>query len=143
MCVNAFHNFNGVVVEKYDVTRPDRPHEVAAEYGNQGLDFKGVPREGFGWVNASIALALGIIDAHQRRALENLTPWETYRKATEAMAIHDDDNGGLGDIEHLRLHRTKTGLAHEAVPEGDPKHSKSLGQLAHSMAQGVRAHKSG
>jgi len=46
MVTKAFVDFNGVVVEKYDVTRPIDPHRVTAEYGNQGADFKGVPREG-------------------------------------------------------------------------------------------------
>jgi alpha,alpha-trehalase len=46
MITKAFVDFNGVVVEKYDVTRPIDPHKVDAEYGNQGGDFKGVAREG-------------------------------------------------------------------------------------------------
>jgi alpha,alpha-trehalase len=46
MMTKAFVDFNGVVVEKYDVTRVDAPHRVDAEYGNQGLDFKGVAKEG-------------------------------------------------------------------------------------------------
>jgi len=46
MITKAFVDFNGVVVEKYDVTRPIDPHRVDAEYGNQGLDFKGVAKEG-------------------------------------------------------------------------------------------------
>jgi len=46
MVTKAFVDYNGVVVEKYDVTRPKDPHRVDAEYGNQGLDFKGVAREG-------------------------------------------------------------------------------------------------
>jgi len=46
MMTKAFVDFNGVVVEKYDVTRADAPHRVDAEYGNQGLDFKGVAKEG-------------------------------------------------------------------------------------------------
>lgn len=46
MITKAFVDFNGVVVEKYDVTRPIDPHRVDAEYGNQGLDFKGVATEG-------------------------------------------------------------------------------------------------
>jgi alpha,alpha-trehalase len=46
MVTKAFVDFNGVVVEKYDVTRPKDPHKVEAEYGNQGSDFKGLPREG-------------------------------------------------------------------------------------------------
>lgn len=47
MVTKAFVDFNGVVVEKYDVTRQIDPHKVEAEYGNQGSDFKGVPREGY------------------------------------------------------------------------------------------------
>ena len=46
MITKAFVDFNGVVVEKYDVTRPVDPHRVDAEYGNQGLDFVGVVKEG-------------------------------------------------------------------------------------------------
>lgn len=46
MITKAFVDFNGTVVEKYDVTRPIDPHRVDAEYGNQGMDFKGVSREG-------------------------------------------------------------------------------------------------
>ena len=46
MVTKAYVDFNGTVVEKYDVTRPIDPHRVDAEYGNQGLDFKGVSREG-------------------------------------------------------------------------------------------------
>ena len=46
MVTKAFFDFNGVVVEKYDVTRPVDPHKVSAEYGNQGADFKGVAKEG-------------------------------------------------------------------------------------------------
>lgn len=47
MITKAFVDFNGVVVEKYDVTRPVDPHRVDAEYGNQGLGFKGVAKEGY------------------------------------------------------------------------------------------------
>jgi alpha,alpha-trehalase len=46
LITKAFVDFSGVVVEKYDVTRPVDPHRVEAEYGNQGLDFCGVAREG-------------------------------------------------------------------------------------------------
>ncbi|KAF7165928.1 hypothetical protein CNMCM5623_009920 [Aspergillus felis] len=86
MITKAFVDFNGVVVEKYDVTRPIDPHRVDAEYGNQGVDFKGAPREGFGWVNASYVYGLEFLNAHQRRALGAITPWETYSKA---IAVQD------------------------------------------------------
>jgi alpha,alpha-trehalase len=46
MVTKAFVDFNGVVVEKYNVTRAMDAHRVEAEYGNQGADFRGVPREG-------------------------------------------------------------------------------------------------
>ncbi|KAJ6017562.1 Neutral trehalase [Penicillium sp. IBT 35674x] len=84
MITKAFVDFNGVVVEKYDVTRPIDPHRVDAEYGNQGTDFKGAPREGFGWVNASYVYGLEILNAHQRRSLGTITPYDTYKKAIDA-----------------------------------------------------------
>ncbi|KAF2260919.1 neutral trehalase [Lojkania enalia] len=87
MVTKAFVDFNGVVVEKYDVTRPIDPHKVEAEYGNQGSDFKGVPREGFGWVNASYIYGLELLSAHQKRALGALTPWDSFVKATEALGM--------------------------------------------------------
>lgn len=84
MITKAFVDFNGVVVEKYDVTRPIDPHRVDAEYGNQGTNFKGAPREGFGWVNASYVYGLEILNAHMRRSLGAITPYETYKKAVLA-----------------------------------------------------------
>ncbi|KAI5922720.1 glycoside hydrolase family 37 protein [Camillea tinctor] len=81
MITKAFFDFNGVVVEKYDVTRPVDPHRVDAEYGNQGLDFKGVAKEGFGWVNASYVYGLQFINTDMKRALGTLTPYDTYEKA--------------------------------------------------------------
>lgn len=68
----AFVDFNGTVPEKVNLIDFRRPnylvcllatyiqfdavklsHMVDAEYGNQGLDFKMVPREGFGWMNCA------------------------------------------------------------------------------------------
>ncbi|EFX01557.1 neutral trehalase [Grosmannia clavigera kw1407] len=83
MITKAYYDFNGVVVEKYDVTRPVDPHRVDAEYGNQGLDFKGVAKEGFGWVNASYVYGLQMIQAHARNALGTMTPWEAFTAAIE------------------------------------------------------------
>ncbi|KAK0287378.1 alpha,alpha-trehalase nth1 [Friedmanniomyces endolithicus] len=90
MCTKAFVDFNGVVVEKYDVTQQISPHKVEAEYGNQGSDFKGVATEGFGWVNASYVYGLQIVNAHMKRALGAVTTWDTFKKMTE----------GHGDAEH-------------------------------------------
>lgn len=39
-------DYNGAIAEKYDVTQLKNPSKVDAEYGNQGLDFKGVNVEG-------------------------------------------------------------------------------------------------
>ena len=49
----AFVDFNGVVPEKFDAVKLS--HLVDAEYGNQGVDFKMVPREGFGWMNGTFS----------------------------------------------------------------------------------------
>ncbi|KAJ6103199.1 alphaalpha-trehalase nth1 [Penicillium sp. IBT 16267x] len=92
MITKAFVDFNGVVVEKYDVTRPIDPHRVDAEYGNQGVDFKGAPREGFGWVNASYVFGLEILNAHQRRALGTIAPYDTFNKA---LAVQDKDEDDI------------------------------------------------
>ncbi|RFU36178.1 hypothetical protein B7463_g177, partial [Scytalidium lignicola] len=89
MITKAFVDYNGVVVEKYDVTRSVDPHRVDAEYGNQGSDFKGVAKEGFGWVNASYVYGLQITNAHMRRALGTLTPYPQYAKATEIQDLGD------------------------------------------------------
>lgn len=44
-------------------------HKVQVEYGNVGVDFKYVPREGFGWMNASYQIGLTCLTKHLRRAL--------------------------------------------------------------------------
>ena len=48
MMTRVFRDFNGTVVEKYDVTKKaaGRPHCVDAEYGNQGSHFMYAPQEG-------------------------------------------------------------------------------------------------
>ena len=47
MITKVFVNYNGTVVEKYDVTQLKSSHKVGAEYGNQGLNFKYAPEEGY------------------------------------------------------------------------------------------------
>ncbi|KAE9990129.1 hypothetical protein EG327_001817 [Venturia inaequalis] len=91
MVTKAFVDFNGVVVEKYNIMRPHDPHKVEAEYGNQGADFKGVAKEGFGWVNASYVFGLDKIPVHMKRALGALSNWDTYCHATNALGLRDDD----------------------------------------------------
>lgn len=78
MMTRAFVDYNGVVVEKYNVTDLNESHKVDAEYGNQGLDFKGVATEGFGWVNASYTYGLTLLSSHAIRALGALTPTDVF-----------------------------------------------------------------
>ncbi|KAI3404074.1 NTH1 [Candida oxycetoniae] len=80
MMTKSFVDYNGVVVEKYNVTKGAVSHRVDAEYGNQGLDFKGVATEGFGWVNASYLLGLTFLDLYAHRALGTVTPPDVFLK---------------------------------------------------------------
>lgn len=81
MITKAFVDFNGIVVEKYDVTRSTDPHKVDAEYGNQGSDFRGVATEGFGWVNSSYIFGLTFMDMLSIRALGACTPPDVFFKS--------------------------------------------------------------
>ena len=96
MITKAFVDYNGVVVEKYNVTVPQDPHRVDAEYGNQGLGFKGVATEGFGWVNASYNYGLSLLNSRAKRVLGALTPpdvfFETIRKEEEDHQKEHDNN---------------------------------------------------
>ncbi|KAG0309682.1 alpha,alpha-trehalase nth1 [Dissophora globulifera] len=66
----SFVDFNGVVPEKFDVV--NMTHKVQVEYGNVGIDFKFIPREGFGWMNSSYQVGLGYMDRQLRRCLGNV-----------------------------------------------------------------------
>lgn len=78
----SFVDFNGVVPEKFDIV--SMSHQVKVEYGNVGLDFKFVPREGFGWMNASYQVGLSYLTTHMRRALGALTdPDRFFAKSKE------------------------------------------------------------
>lgn len=70
MLTRCAMDFNGVLAEKYDLVSGS--HEVFAEYGNQGAEFRYVPREGFGWTNASFQVGLGLLPASSRAALDAL-----------------------------------------------------------------------
>ena len=78
LMTKAFVDYNGIVVEKYDVTKGTDPHRVDAEYGNQGADFKGVATEGFGWVNSSYLLGLKYMNSFARRALGTCIPPKVF-----------------------------------------------------------------
>jgi alpha,alpha-trehalase len=68
----AFVDFNGTVPEKFDVVSLN--HILTVEYGNVGTDFKYVPREGFGWMNASYQVGLTYLDPGMRRKLGVVSP---------------------------------------------------------------------
>jgi alpha,alpha-trehalase len=70
-------------------------HLVDAEYGNQGIDFKYIPREGFGWMNCGIftfcvvngvdlfipaayQVGLSFLTTHMRRAVAACTSPEVF-----------------------------------------------------------------
>ncbi|THU84192.1 glycoside hydrolase family 37 protein [Dendrothele bispora CBS 962.96] len=76
MMTTAFVDFNGVVPEKFDAVKMS--HLVDAEYGNQGIDFKMVPREGFGWMNAAYQVGLSFLNTHMRRAVAACTSPEIF-----------------------------------------------------------------
>jgi len=63
-------DYNGTVPEKYDVVACS--HKVFAEYGNVGTDFSYITREGFGWMNASFKEGLGLLDAEQKKKLQQV-----------------------------------------------------------------------
>ncbi|KAI8389984.1 Trehalase signature 1 [Nakaseomyces glabratus] len=84
MMTKAFVDYNGIVVEKYDVTKVTDPHKITAEYGNQGVDFKGYAREGFGWVNSSFLLGLQYLDNHAIRALGACIPPKPFLNGLRA-----------------------------------------------------------
>ncbi|KAI6108140.1 glycoside hydrolase family 37 protein [Pisolithus sp. B1] len=87
MMTTAFVDFNGVVPEKFDAVKLS--HLVEAEYGNQGIDFKMVPREGFGWMNAAYQVGLSFMTTHMRRAVAACTSPEVFfgRAARAEIAV--------------------------------------------------------
>jgi alpha,alpha-trehalase len=109
----SFVDFNGVVPEKFDVV--SLTHKVEVEYGNVGVDFKFVPREGFGWMNASYQVGLSYLNTQMRRALGTCTNPDLLferslarenalksagaslhrRKSSEAAAIAITQNGSI------------------------------------------------
>jgi alpha,alpha-trehalase len=71
------------VPEKYDVV--SLTHKVQVEYGNVGVDFKYVPREGFGWMNASYQIGLNILTKQMRRALGTCTSPDVFFERSAAI----------------------------------------------------------
>lgn len=78
MIMKVFVDYNGVIVEKYDVTKLSASHKIDVEYGNQGLEFKSIVQEGFGWVNASYLFGLSFLDTFSQRCLETMITPDVY-----------------------------------------------------------------
>ncbi|KAG5459456.1 MAG: trehalase-domain-containing protein [Olpidium bornovanus] len=108
---DAFVDFNGVVPEKFDIVT--LTHHVKVEYGNVGIDFKYVPREGFGWMNASYQVGLSYLTSHMRRALGALTaPDQFFSKSKEGP-------GRFHTLNHLQVTSPAVaGPAATALPNG-------------------------
>lgn len=117
MVIKAFVDFNGVVVEKYNVLRELDPHKVEAEYGNQGSDFEGVPREGFGWVNASFVSGLSILPVSMKRALGTTTPWKVFEEKTAVK---------LDNFDEMTIHEVAEDVADRAELQSGNKRRVSV-----------------
>ncbi|KAI3335249.1 trehalase-domain-containing protein [Ustulina deusta] len=89
--LKVFVDYNGAVCEKYDVTREKDPHKVDVEYGNQGVEFVGYPREGFGWTNASFVCGLEFLSGPMRRALAVCAPWDSVSQMSERGGQRESD----------------------------------------------------
>ncbi|CAG8820509.1 12574_t:CDS:1, partial [Racocetra persica] len=98
----SFVDFNGVVPEKYDVVTLS--HLLKVEYGNVGVDFKFVPREGFGWMNASYQVGLSYLTSHMRRALGACTSPEVFfkHKFTKDVPAVPLENTSVSDHQRLK-----------------------------------------
>ena len=66
------HEYNGMIPEKFNVVTGS--HDVFAEYGNVGTKFTRIATEGFGWVNASLAIGLDFLPPAQLADLHVLKP---------------------------------------------------------------------
>ncbi|KAL7279293.1 hypothetical protein ACG7TL_007134 [Trametes sanguinea] len=102
MMTTAAVDFNGVVPEKFDAVRLS--HLVDAEYGNQGIDFKMVPREGFGWMNAAYQVGLTYLSTGMRRAVAACTSPEVFfGQSTNTQPAHSSQAYAAANNDPLGL----------------------------------------
>ncbi|KAL1406900.1 alpha,alpha-trehalase nth1 [Vanrija albida] len=142
MMTVSFVDFNGIVPEKFDVV--GLSHMVDAEYGNQGIDFRFVPREGFGWMNAAYQIGLQCLTTGMRRAVATCTtPWEYFglptpdlpaiRRREDRAAVEEAAKkrerrpsaaGGLtfaqtlDKLRNIKIEEKGAGVSSEAGPSG-------------------------
>ncbi|KAF8754096.1 Alpha-trehalose glucohydrolase [Rhizoctonia solani] len=105
MMTVAFVDFNGVVPEKFDAVKLS--HMVDAEYGNQGIDFKMIPREGFGWMNSAYQVGLSFLTQHMRRAVAACTSPEVF--------FRNEPNAASGAARDYQASTDPLGLAMESL----------------------------
>jgi alpha,alpha-trehalase len=75
----AYGRYNGIVVEKYDVTKiGGDPRDIDTGYGNQGDDASAEKRGGFGWTNASFVYGMSIVSDEMKEALGQGKSWEEF-----------------------------------------------------------------
>ncbi|KAL9100784.1 MAG: hypothetical protein Q9163_003880 [Psora crenata] len=95
MVMKVFVDYNGTVVEKYNVTTLDAPHKVDAEYGNQGMNFKYAPQEGWVMPFAPLRL-LAVVQLHRLDVLIEYTDldgrtqalYTGYHSSTHMLSMH-------------------------------------------------------
>ncbi|KAJ3525924.1 hypothetical protein NM688_g8329 [Phlebia brevispora] len=115
MMTTAFVDFNGVVPEKFDAVKLS--HLVDAEYGNQGIDFKLVPREGFGWMNAAYQVGISYLSMGMRRAVAACTSPEVFfGSAPLAQPILSNIYPGSTTTDPLNLAMESLNLSEPLLP---------------------------
>ncbi|KAI8140139.1 neutral trehalase [Fennellomyces sp. T-0311] len=127
----SFVDFNGVVPEKYDVV--SLTHQVQVEYGNVGVDFKYVTREGFGWMNASYQLGLQLLNTQMRRALGMVTDPDTFfEKVIERQSTDAHRRRRKSSIAAAKK-ITQNGQIIAAITKITPKPSSSTSSMPPSL----------
>ncbi|KAG0380112.1 alpha,alpha-trehalase nth1 [Mortierella sp. AD032] len=146
----SFVDFNGVVPEKFDIV--NMTHKVQVEYGNVGVDFKFIPREGFGWMNASYQVGLGYMDRGLRRALGAvMDPTKVFQsrsqqalllKAATAAAV--DGSSGKAVVAAVAAAAEKVGGEKDGTDardiHNDNKSSSNSNESQHSVEHQQQHH---
>ncbi|WVQ78305.1 hypothetical protein IAT38_000390 [Cryptococcus sp. DSM 104549] len=113
MMTLSFVDFNGIVPEKFDAV--ELSHMVDAEYGNQGTDFRYVPREGFGWMNAAYQIGLQCLSTGMRRAVATcVPPWVFF-----GLPAPDFSSAKRRRAEREAREAEAAASGHGGAPKGD------------------------
>ena len=89
----------------------------------------------FGWVNASYVYGLQIVNAHMKRALGAITPWDAFQKATRGEYELEDHGSRHQAAETGSLAANKPIIGSElATPHTD---AATTNKAIHSASQQV------